>query len=267
MLELGRIVDRYRVDAAVWEGADADVYRATHRWLGTVHALKIARAEAALLEARVQARLVHPNVVRVTDAFEVDGGWGWAADWVNGPSLAEWLNGRGAVPPTVAVPLFRGVLHGVAHAHRHGVVHRDLKPENILLERGPGGLIPRVADFGGCTVAGDGRWSRGVGGPSGTPEYLAPERLDDPDTGDARVDLFSLGCVLYELLCGRVAFDAPTPAQAYRRVRALDYTPVTVACDDVPAALAELVERLLQADPGRRPQTCDEVLAALGDHG
>ena len=215
-MQPGDVVERYRVEAAIGRGATAVVYRVRHTTLGTLHALKVLEAAdpelAARLvaEGRAQASLSHPNLVPVSDVLQVDGRPALLMSYVDGMDLGQLL--RGAIPEgSVAVGLFRGIVAGVAAAHRAGLVHRDLKPANILLATTDAGVIPRVTDFGIATQLARPSGLTRDGQILGTPAYMAPEQLQGPSAIDARVDVWALGVILYELLCGVRPFPGGSP--------------------------------------------------------
>ena len=224
------MLDRYVVVAPLGQGGMADVYRARHLHLKTEHALKIlhvARPDIRrrlLDEGRLQARLRHPNIVRVTDVILVGEAPGLVMDLVEGPSLAELL----ARPLDIerAEAWFREIVAGVAFAHAAGVIHRDIKPGNVLMERVGGSLRPRVADFGiakllRAEVGGQTR----TGQMMGSPAYMAPEQARDASGVDARADIWSLGCLLYEMVCGARPFVGGTLLAVLAAVTSGEYAP------------------------------------------
>ena len=150
VLEPRSIVDRYRIDAYVDQGASSDVYKVTHVWLHVPMILKHLREDAPaemrmhlLEEGRLQCGQVHQNLVAVHDALLIEDRPALAMEFVDGPDLADWIDERERPPLDQAVQLFRGILEGVGEAHRRGLVHRDLKPENILLAKRTQGWCPR----------------------------------------------------------------------------------------------------------------------------
>jgi len=222
VLTAGQEVDRYVVERLLGRGGMAAVYLVRHRTLGTWHALKVLTLTAPRLvdrlvqEGQVQARLRHPNIVAVTDVFDVGGAPGLLMEYIPGASLDHHLPAGGLPEPEVE-RLFRGIVAGVSHAHAQGVVHRDLKPANVLIEQG----TPKVSDFGLAKLvaeldAGVGQTRSGAA--MGTPNYMAPEQVRDARSVDSRADLWSLGCLLYELLTGRRAFDGPDVLAVYNAV-------------------------------------------------
>jgi len=268
----------YDVVRLIAESDHTELFMARHRVLGTEHALKRLRrsADPALRDAlrregRVHATVRHPNVVRLTDA--VPDGTGelvLVMDYVRGPSLADYLDRTGAPSRGQALKLTRALTRGLRAIHQQGIVHRDLKPENVMLSiEGGRSATPKIMDFGLAKELQPDRRDptstvSGVFRLLGTPEYMAPEQAIAAGEVDTRADLFSLGCLLYELLTGRVAFDAEETREALNAARAERYVPVQSYVPDLPRYLVQLIDRLLVADPDHRAQSCDEVLDALG---
>ena len=229
MLALGASVGQYIVERVIGRGGMATVYRVRHRDLGTQHALKVLHVqrrglrERFLQEGRLQANIRHPNLVAVTDVVWSGEHPGLVLELVDGPTLADVV-AQGPLPVTEALRLFRQIVDGVHHAHAQGLVHRDLKPQNVLLGTGTDGLRQaRVADFGIAKVlAGSEEPALTRSGmPIGTPRYMAPEQIRDASRVDARADIFSLGCILYEMVCGAIRCRAPTSSRCtIRRCRA-----------------------------------------------
>lgn len=220
-MEVGTIIEgRYVVERTLASGGMATVHVVRHTGLDSLHALKILHIpspeirERLLLEGRLQARLRHPNIVSVTDTITIDGAPGLVMELVDGPALDEWL-GENRPSLDEAESIFLGVLAAVDHAHRHGVVHRDLKPANVLLSPMPGGFLPKVADFGIAKVVEEvlaaraGRVRTRTGVAMGTPAYMAPEQIEGAGAVGPAADVFALGCILYDLVVGRPAFDGP----------------------------------------------------------
>lgn len=274
MLKVRSIHDRYRVDELIDTGSSAHVYRVTHIWLHTPMILKHLRPDAPpelrgvlLEEGRLQCAMSHQNLVAVHDALNVEDRPALVMELVNGPDLAEWIDEREVPPVDEAVALFRGILAGMAEAHRHGVVHRDLKPENVLLADQRGGpLVSKVADFGLAKqrTAGRGRHSLSTTyALIGTPEYMAPEQIRDPGLVDPRADIFSLGAILYELCTGQMAFEDEDVHRVLAMVAEGAFRHPAQVRPDLDPALCDLIVQMLATEAARRPSSCDEVLARL----
>jgi hypothetical protein len=265
-LSPGRVVERYVVEARIGGGGIGDVYRVRHQQLGSAHALKMLRRTSKdehrrlLREGRAQSALRHPNVVPVTDVVDVDGAPGLVMELVDGPTLAALLK-DGPLPLDEVDRLATQILRGVGAAHAAGVVHRDLKPANVLLQRSDGGWLAKVADFGLARVEGSDPGVTGGGVPLGTPAYMAPEQIRDARTADERSDVFSLGAVLYELLTGSRAFDAPDVLTTFERIRDGRYEPPEARRPDAPPRMRAAIAAALEVDPERRPPDVPTLLA------
>ena len=268
MIEPGRIIDRYVVEAQIGAGGMATVFRVRHATLGTRHALKVLQSvhpetrRRMLIEAQVQAKLRHPNVVAASDVLDIDGHPGLLMDYIHGPSLDEWL--RDYRPPhDEALALFRGIVAGVGYAHSQELVHRDLKPANIMLRVTEHAVTPMVTDFGLAKVTtADGRTTRS-GSTFGTPTFMAPEQIRDASTVDRRADLYSLGCILYELFCGRTPHVGDDLIALFTQVASGEYPDPRTFDPDIPRPVLDCIDGLVEADASRRIQDCADVLSIL----
>ena len=157
-------------------------------------------------DGRLQASLRHPNIVAVLELVDVDDACGLILKYVDGPSLDRWLE-TNRPDLLVAEALFNDIMRAVEEAHNRGIVHRDLKPANVLLATSSGEHIAKVADFGLARSFNEGAGTR-VGAAMGTLLYMAPEQVRDASAVDARADMFSLGCVLHELVTGAPPFQS-----------------------------------------------------------
>lgn len=260
-LQVGDIIERYQVESLLGRGAMAEVYRVRHRTLKTAHALKVLMLASArirerlIVEGQVQAQMRHPNVLAVTDVLDVHGAPGLLMEFVDGPSLDAFIE---QTPPDAAqaLHLFRGILAGVAEAHAAGLVHRDLKPANVLVATTARGLVPKVADFGLAKLLmeeeGAAAHRTRSGSAMGTPAYMAPEQIRSARHVDHRADIFSLGCILYELMSGRRPFDGDDLLGIFNAVAAGRYEPLR----DVPDAVQLAIQGALEVDRERRIPSC-----------
>ncbi|MBA3339714.1 MAG: protein kinase, partial [Gemmatimonadaceae bacterium] len=222
-------------------------------------------AERFAREIELAASLQQANIVPLMTAGETDGLPYYTMPFVDGLSLRARLERNGALPVGETVSVLRDVTRALAYAHERGVVHRDIKPENILLS----GDAAVVTDFGiakalsASRTAAPGGTLTQVGTSIGTPAYMAPEQAaGDPDT-DHRADLYALGCVAYEMLAGSAPFAGRPAHQLFAAHLTEIPAPLATTRPDVPGPLAQLVARLLEKDPARRPQSAREVLHAL----
>jgi tRNA A-37 threonylcarbamoyl transferase component Bud32 len=269
----------YRLLGLLGRGGMAEVFMAEHRHLAQVRAVKILLPEIAarpgvverlLNEARATVRLRHPAIVEVFDCDTLpQGGAFIAMEYLEGQSVAAWLERSGPLGdhPELAVALIGTVAEALAFAHRHGVVHRDLKPENLFLIPDPRHLrrfSVKVLDFGVAKLTGeDSLVQTRDGAVIGTPLYMAPEQWRPGLTTDHRTDVYSLGCVLFELLCGRPPF-AGVDTWDVMRAHLMDNPPdLTVLLPGLPPALSRLVSRMLSKEPDDRPASMEDVAAEL----
>ncbi len=269
-LERGTQIDRYVVESVIGYGGMAAVYKVRHTRLGTCYALKILTLRSAsieerlLREGRVQASLRHPNVVPVIDVLEVDSTPGLVMEFVEGPSLDEFLVGR-QLSVEHAVALAYGIVLGVEAAHHEGFIHRDLKPANVMLHLTKDGIVPKVTDFGlAKVVAGDdGLGKTRSGMTMGTPSYMAPEQVRNAKNVDHRADIFALGAILYEMLTGRQAFPGGDVLEIFVKLSNGERTPVYELRGDLPKPLIRAVEGALAIDPEERISDCSVILDLL----
>jgi eukaryotic-like serine/threonine-protein kinase len=249
-LSPGAVVGRFEMIREIGRGGFGVVWEARDQKLGRYVAFKAVRAgakaqlreERLLREAEAAARLSHPNIVTLHDVGRAEQGPYLVLELLVGETLAERLQ-RGRLPVREAVRVAVEIAKGVAHAHAHGVVHRDLKPANVVLCQD--GQV-KVLDFGMAHAFGQRRED------GGTPAYMAPEQREGAPE-DERSDVFALGAMLFEMTSG----ELPFPERDGRPSRAPELV--------VPEApeLGELVGRMLEKDPTRRPRDGAEVLALL----
>jgi hypothetical protein len=240
------------------------VYCAHDEALGVDVALKLvnvstdARSYEQLKdEVRLAQRVTHPNVCRTFDLEAVDGRWLVKMELVLGETLATRC-ALGPMPIPVVIDVTRQIAAGLAAAHDKGIVHRDLKPNNVILEKG-GRVV--LMDFGLARTQGDDEARRER--ISGTPSYMAPEQLHTTGAIDARVDLYALGCVVYEMLTGAPARPSGTIREAREMMKAARPLDVRARRADTPPALARLTNALLDFERERRPPDAAAVLRAL----
>lgn len=256
---------KYRVEGHIGRGATADVYLVRHLWLDRRYALKIPRADRRIdmarfqKEAQLQATLDHPNLVRVHDLTVISGRTGMVMEYVEGGALVA----AGPLEPAEVDELVQGVLEGAAQAHGKGFVHRDLKPANVLISRSESSFVPKIADFGIAKVLSATRITR-TGSTLGTLRYMAPEQLTDASRVDARADVFSLGILFYEIVCGAHPFLAGANySPAHVGVEDVDCVPPAVWRSDLDPGLQAALIGALAPDPALRWSDARVMLDAL----
>jgi Protein kinase domain len=265
MAEAPRVLnERYEVESTLGRGGMAQVYRANDRVLGRPVAVKVLSRKLSgdqkfltrfRREAQASAGLNHPHVVSVYDTGAHDDLHYIVMEYVEGETLASLMARDGALPPEKAARIAADVAEALEAAHRQGLVHRDVKPGNVMID--PDGRV-KVVDFGIARAATDDTLTQ-TGLVLGTAAYLSPEQARG-DGVDARSDIYSLGCVLYEMLTGRAPFEAESSvAMAYKHVNEQPDPPD----GEVPPELAAVVMRALEKDPDHRFQTAAEMQAAL----
>ena len=269
------VLDRYVVEAELGFGAMGTVYRARHTKLARNVALKVMHEhlmhEPKLLErfhreAKVAARLAHPNVAAVLDlGVTEDRKQVMVLELVEGRSLGELM--EEALSLDRILRFVEQLLRGLEHAHAAGLVHRDLKPDNVIVEQAADGReVARIVDFGIATLAQpDESVDRltGTGMIVGTPLYMAPEQAR-AEPVDHRADLYALGIMLYEMLSGTSPFEGTAMEVAVAKMDK-DPPPISVRAPDVVVdrVVVAYLDRLIARDPARRFSSAREALDVL----
>ena len=258
-------IGRYDILESVGTGGFATVYRAQDSQLGRIVALKVLHPHLAgdsqyverfTREARLAASINHPNVVTIHEVGQDGNTHFIAMEFL--PSSLEALSQQASLSLPQALALSRQVALGLQAAHQQAVVHRDLKPANILLTSDGS---PKVTDFGIARAAELSNMTAS-GMILGTPNYMSPEQAQGRPV-DARSDIYSLGCVLYQMLTGTLPFEATTPWEVIRRHIEEAPRPVRQLNGDIPAGVEQLVDRCLAKNPNQRYQSARELAQAL----
>ncbi|MGQ0539657.1 MAG: protein kinase domain-containing protein [Gemmatimonadaceae bacterium] len=267
------LAGRYRVDRELGRGGMAVVYLAEdlrHRRRVAIKALsdEVSRGigtDRFEREIETVARLSHPHILPLYDSGEAAGALYYVMPFAEGKSLRDRLNREHQLPIDDAIRIARDVAVALDYAHRQGVIHRDIKPENILFQGGEGAPAV-IADFGIARVLAEGAVSAtltAAGHAVGTPAYMSPEQASGEREIDGRSDLYSLGCVLYEMLAGEPPFTGPT-AQALILKRLSAPPPrVRGLRDTVPPAVEQAILRALSRSPADRFATALDFARAL----
>ena len=264
-----RVSDRYHISREIGQGGMATVYRAHDVRYDRDVAIKVLSPELAagiaserfLLEIAVVAKLTHPHIVPLLDSGETDGRLWFAMPMVEGTTLRARLDRERQLPIIDAVRIAREVAAALAYAHSHGVVHRDIKPENILIS----GSSAAVSDFGLVKVladAGAGSLTR-TGIAVGTTYYMSPEQSTGSEVVDGRTDIYSLGCVLYEMLTGEPPFVGKT-AQSVMAKHLTDPVPHARRLrETISPALDEVIATAMAKLPADRWPDAERFAEAL----
>jgi len=264
---------RYDLQRVIGRGAMGVVYLAQDGERRRPCAVKVLKVFAGPADREVEERfrreamLAHalgdyPGIVQVYDlgTTPASGELYYAMDYVDGESLHDWLQRRPPPPRRAAVWVVAQVARAVAYAHERGVIHRDLKPANVLVT--PAGTV-HLTDFGVAKALDDGGGMTATGIVLGTPQYMAPEQIADSKRAGRLADVYALGAILYEALAGRPPYDGTKVGAVLRKVQKGDRSRLVDLVPDVDPALADLVERALDHDPGQRPRSAQEVADAL----
>lgn len=267
------VANRFTVERVAGTGGMGAVYRALDGETGSVVALKLAQlstqaqdAERFLRESQVLSTLQHPGIVGyVAHGRTADGQLYLAMEWLEGESVADRLR---RAPLTIAesVTLLRRTAEALSVAHKNGILHRDLKPSNLFLVGGNVDKV-KVLDFGIARQLTSGTGVTRTGLVIGTPEYMAPEQARGIRELTPAVDIFALGCLLYECLAGQAPFAAEHVAAVLVRILLDDPPPLHSRRVGIPESVSALVQRMLSKDPDRRPKDALALLAEIPEVG
>ena len=256
--------ERYRLDTLIGQGSMGEVYRAHDTALLRDVAVKVLSAQSLgtsgrarlLNEAQYIARLSHPNIVTVHDVGEHVGTPFIVMEYIDGQTLYEAMPADLETILAIAID----ICSALEHAHAQGIIHRDIKPENVLLD---GDSSAKLMDFGIAFSTASRLTQEGT--LMGTVFYIAPEQALGKEI-DARADLYSLGVVLYELVCGRLPFEADDPLAVITQHLHAPLVPPRAVKDDLPEGLNELIVRLLGKDVDDRPGSASVRLLLWLEH-
>jgi serine/threonine-protein kinase len=272
------VVGSYRIIGKIGAGGMGAVYVAEHTLLGRQAAIKVLQREMShrqdlvtrfFNEARAATAVKHPGIVEIYDfGYHTDGSAYIVMEYLEGETLASRLRRTGPLPAARAAALGRQVAGALGAAHARGIIHRDLKPDNIFIVRDPDiadGERTKMLDFGIAKLAaGDqsGISKTRTGEVMGTPAYMSPEQSKGAGNVDARTDLYSLGCILFEMVCGRPPFVAEGGGEVMAQ-HIFAPVPAPSSITPVTPQLEQFLLRALAKDPAHRFQSAEEMSAAL----
>ncbi|MGH1342260.1 MAG: protein kinase domain-containing protein [Nannocystales bacterium] len=273
------LAERYRVERTLGRGGMGVVYLAEHIGVGRQVAVKVlthdwSRHEVVARRFKEEARAAnaanHPNIVEVYDAGRLDDGRLYMAmEYLTGRSLYEEICEVGPLSPLRTCEVMGAVADAIGAAHHVGIVHRDLKPDNVMLVPEDDGYRVKVLDFGisasAVRSAEEQRLTR-PGHCVGTPEYMAPEQAKGHDP-TPRFDVYALGVMIYEALCGDPPFISENMVEVLTRKATEPPPPLAERVKGLPAALVQLCHACIEVDPQRRPKSADDVAQALQSIG
>jgi eukaryotic-like serine/threonine-protein kinase len=257
-------VANYTIQKELSRGPITTVFLATQTALERSVLLKILnvqwKGEKDLVErfhreAKICARLKHPNLVNIFDFGTSESSFYLAMEYVEGWSLADFIKQNHPLPISVILLIFKELLNGMEYAHAQGVIHRDIKPSNIMVGKD---ATVKISDFGLATIA-DFPALTEMGGTVGTPSYMSPEQAQGKKL-DAKSDLFSLGTTVYEMACSENPFSGENFADSIRMIMNKRVTPLVRKRSDAPDWLSDLVQRLLEKNPQKRVSSAGDVI-------
>lgn len=268
------VAGKYRIDVPLGAGGMSAVYGAVHVGLEQRVAIKVLHPQFAadlkvvqrfIREAKASARISGEHVGRVIDVGATEEGSPYIAlELLEGEDLGDHVDRRGPLPIAEAVDLVLQACDGIARAHAVGIIHRDIKPSNLFLTHRDDRPCVKVIDFGiSKVISGDGHALTQTTEIVGSPQYMSPEQVKASRDVDARTDVWSLGCVLYELLTAKVPFEAPSVMLLGSIILNNRHVSVREHRPEVPLQLSAIVDRCLAKETAARPSTVVELAAAL----
>lgn len=261
----------------IGEGGMAAVYLVKKRDCSQLFAMKVLNRrlmsnrnlqDRFQREGITQLRLHHPNIIRCYDLDKLNGYVYLLMEYVSGPNLHQIIShSSGPIPAEFAVPWFCQLLSGISYAHREGIIHRDLKPSNILVKEFSGHIrgpeVLKIGDFGIAKILGrDGHTA--VGAKLGTIFYMSPEQIRDSKTIDQRTDIYSLGIILFQMVCGRLPFhDTSNEYSLMAQIVNRPLPDPRTFYPEIPEQLVQVIFKASHKDARHRFQCCEEMGAAL----
>ncbi|MEO6719702.1 MAG: serine/threonine-protein kinase [Ferruginibacter sp.] len=253
---IGERIHGYEINAHLGQGGMGNVYQATDTMLGREVALKMLHPQLTIesqflerfkKEARVLARLLHPNIAVIYNFIEQGNNHFMVMEYVEGVSLDELLKKYRTIPAAFVVPVFIQALEGLHHAHKKNIFHRDIKPSNLMIT--PDGTL-KLMDFGIAKVAGEQKMTQ-VNRIVGTIEFMAPELIEGKDASVAS-DIYSMGTTLYELISGKLPFESDTDFNLMQAILKKRAIPPEKLNTSIPKKLNDIVLKAMDKNPANR---------------
>ncbi len=266
---VGQTLGGCRIERKLGQGGMGIVFKGHHEALDIPVAVKVLAQQFAedrpaverfVREARAAARLKHPNIVGVLNVGEEEGQHFIIMDYVEGQSLQAILNATGFMATGKALDIIRQMAEALKIAHKNRIVHRDIKPDNILMDQEG---VAKLADLGlAKRTEGEAQLTQ-AGAALGTPYYISPEQVMDARSADHRSDMYSLGCTLFHMVCGKVPYQGSSFYEILDKHLHAAVPDPKDANPDVPDAIAALIRRMMAKDPDERYQTPEALLGDL----
>lgn len=259
-LENLKTVGRYKIVKKLGQGGAAVVYLGRDPYIKRNVAVKISKPsdryrESFFVEVQSTGRFNHPNIVTIYDAGVFDEYCYITMEYVEGVTLEDYCRPDNLLPISKVVEIIFSICQALDYAHELGVIHRDIKPSNIMLDKAGN---PKITDFGIAVVTGE----TAPIGVFGTPSYMSPEQLKDETVG-FHSDIFSIGCVLYELLTGQQAFSGNNNFAIMYKITSETPEPLKTLRPELPRILSDITENALAKDPKDRYQSCGDLAYEL----
>jgi serine/threonine-protein kinase len=270
---IGTVLGKYRIEAELSRGGMGAVYRARHEVLERPFAIKVLRPDIATTdelvqrfvnEAKAASAIQHPSIIRVFDFGYTDDNQAYLVmEFLDGESLATRIAIQHRLSEQDAVRIIRSLTGALGAAHAKGIIHRDLKPDNIFLVPDPDlGERAKILDFGIAKLT-EAKGNTMTGVLMGTPLYMAPEQAQSASTIDQRADLYSLGCIFYELLTGKPPLVGEGAGEIIAMHMFTEPDPPSSVVRGIDPGLEKIVMKLLAKDPGDRYASAADVSNAL----
>ena len=264
---VGKVIEnKFKVIREIGGGAMGVVYEAEHLQLRKRFAIKCIRAEYTKdpdfnkrfdREAKTQALLQHPNIIQVTDFIKENGQFFMVMEHVQGHGLDALIKEK-KISEEEMLSIFKDVLKGLGHAHRKGIVHRDIKPSNIMITQDK---TAKIMDFGIALLIGekqDGNWTI-----AGTPPYMSPEQINRPKAMDHRSDIYSLGILMFQILCGRRPFDGKSIRETQMNHIHQKLPEIKPVFPESAPEISLIIKKALEKNPDDRFGDCQEFLESI----